>query len=199
MKLLSSLILFLFFSTYSLCQENKLATLNSVDWCINSIDSNTEIISFDLPVFKICNSMFTLLDKKVSNCFLRDNNIFCSYEISPDKGQNTFKIIVNINFPIERNEDLNGVFFVNNIPIFMKAFSNVELDVLFNKTSDSIQVSRKKDKIESISCVNYETVYYEELIIYNNQVFSFRIENCHFPSEENRKKKKMFFFQNKKN
>lgn len=198
MKLLGSSILFFFIMTSSICQENRLTALNSVDWCIDSIDSNTEIVSFDIPVFTICDSMFNLLERKVSNCFLSKNNIFNSYEISPDKGENTFKIIININLPIEKNEDLNGMFFVNTIPFFMKGFSNVESDVLFNKTSDSIRVSRKKDKIESAACVNYETVYYEELIWYNSQVYKFRIESCYFPIEENQKKKKKFYCQNRK-
>lgn len=196
MKILSTSILFFFISICSFCQENKLTKLYSVDWCIDPIDSNTEILSFDVPLFTICDTMYNLLETRLSNCFLNKNTVFNSYEIMPDEVKNTFKIIINTNLPLEKNEGLNGIILVNNIPLFMKGFLNIESNDLFYKTTDSIRVSRKKDKNESATCVNYETEYYETLVRYNNQEYIFKIESCYLPLKENKKKK--FFCQNRK-
>ncbi len=185
MKRLIPLIAFLMLALNSYGQE-KSTTLMSIDWCIDTSASLCEIVSVSLPIYSACDSVKKLLTDKISPCFSAKNSILNSLELTPNEHGDGYNLSILTNFPIDKQGTFNGICLINKIPVFLKGFTSVD-PMIFSQTSDTINVLRKMNKVESSPCMNYETVYYEELIHCGNENLRFYIESCYLPLAEKHK------------
>lgn len=167
-------------------QNTHKDTITQSDFCIDINRSNIMTIKKRIPVYRIQNSLYLLLEKKVRECFCEKRNVFSCYNFSfSDTSKRTCFVSIEVDFPIEEKDSLIGAFFVSGVPFFLNK-KNIESSNFF-VLIDSIVIVRNKIKSEDFSCIKTESSYYKEKLLINENTIFFYIENCLTTDFEKRK------------
>jgi hypothetical protein len=180
--ILSSLIHFNVFN-----QNIHKDTIIHSDFCCDIIDTNVLIVKRKIAVYQIPDSLYNLLEKKIHDCFPKRKNIFSCYNFSLSEAtSNTYIVSIEVDYPIEENDNINGVFFVSSVPFFINQ-KEIENSNVF-ELLDSVVVVRNKIRSEYFSCIKTESSYSNEKFSLDEMFYYLFIENCYNNDIEKKKK-----------